>query len=114
MELKFTPRTIKELEDRTRVPFTETLSRFSVQTVALFVEKGLNVEENTALNKIEEALKGGQDITSIYIDIMEKLQADGFLPKALNLKELRAKMDNPKELKRVIDSSQNIGQNTNG
>ena len=95
-DLNFIPKSIAELEDIKKRPITDIIGEFSMSNVALFVQKGLNCSEEKAYKRIEEYFDAGGDMVSLYLIILEKLQKKGFLPKALNIKELRAKMENIK------------------
>jgi len=92
MELKYTPRTIKEIEDITKKPLQDVLSDFSMSTIVIFVQKGMAIDEDKAYEKIDEYLKGGKDIFILYTEIMEKLQDAGFLPRQLDLKKVKKSM----------------------
>lgn len=94
MELNYSPRDIKEIEDVSKKPLTDTIADFSMKTIELFVRKGLKVDEEGAFNEIQKYLDEGNDLIALYILIMEKLQSRGFLPKALKIEELKKKMEN--------------------
>jgi len=96
MDLKYTPKTIMEIENETGVPLTDYVSKFSMNTIIMFVKKGLDVSKEKAFTEIEEYFADNGDMISLYLTIMEALQRDGFLPKALNIEEVRAKMQNLK------------------
>lgn len=106
MELKFTPRTVKEIEDRARRPITELMSVVSVSNVALFVEKGAGLSnENQALDAIEKHFtQEGGDLVTLFVTIMEKLQEAGFLPRGIDLAPVKAQISNPESLKKTVDS----------
>ena len=93
MELKYTPRTINEIEVEMKRPVQDVLADFSVKTIVLFVKKGLNVEESVAFDEIEKYLAEGKDTISLYTLIMKKLQESGFLPRQLDLKKITSDMD---------------------
>jgi len=93
MELKYTPRTINEIEVEMKRPVQDVLADFSVKTIVLFVKKGMNVEESVAFDEIEKYLAEGKDTISLYTLIMEKLQESGFLPRQLDLKKITSDMD---------------------
>lgn len=95
MELSYTPRDIKEIEDITKKPITEVIADYSMTSLLLFVRKGLHISEEEAGKEIEEYFgEGENDMTALYILILEKLQARGFLPRALKIDQLKAKMEN--------------------
>lgn len=97
MELKYTPRTINEIEVETKKPIQELLTDFSVKTTVLLIKKGMNVDEDKAYIEMEKYLDEGGDTIALYMDIMEQLQKSGFLPRKLNLKKIREDMN--KEIK---------------
>lgn len=93
MELKYTPRTINEIEvEEKGRPVQDVLANYSMRTILLFVKKGLGVDEAKALEEIEKYLAEGKDTTELYLSIMEALQKDGFLPRKLNLEKVKAEM----------------------
>lgn len=96
MELNYTPRSIAEIEDIKKKPITDVIGDFSMSNIALFVQKGMRVSEEKAFGEIEKYFEAGGDMVALYLTILEALQKKGFLPKALNIKELRAKMENLK------------------
>lgn len=93
MELKYTPRTIRDIEKETGKPLQDLLSDFSMSTILLFVKGGLGSDEDTAYTEIEKYLAEGKDTFSLYTHIMEKLQESGFLPRALDLRKVQKQMD---------------------
>ncbi len=93
MELKYTPRTINEIEVEMKRPVQDVLADFSVKTIVLFIKKGMNVEESVAFDEIEKYLAEGKDTISLYTLIMKKLQESGFLPRQLDLKKITSDMD---------------------
>lgn len=97
MELKYTPRTINEIEVETKKPIQEVLTDFSMNTIVLLIKKGMGVDEDKAYTEVEKYLADGGDTIKLYMDIMEQLQKSGFLPRQLNLKKIREDMN--KEIK---------------
>jgi hypothetical protein len=93
MELKFTPRTINELEVETKRPITDLIGEYSMKNIVLLVKKGLKSNEDEAFTAIEKYLDGGGDMVELYLKILETLQSDGFLPKALDIQTLREQME---------------------
>jgi len=93
MQLKFTPRGIREIEQEKKVPFHSLLADYSVTTLQLFIKKGMGrgVTDQQADDAIEEYLKD-KGLEELYLDIMEQLQVDGFLPKALKVEQMRKEM----------------------
>ncbi len=92
MELKYTPKTIYEIEKESGRPIQDTLSNFSMETIILFIKKGLGVDEEKAFEEIQTYLAEGNDTVLLYTLIMERLQDGGFLPRQLNMKKIRDDM----------------------
>lgn len=92
MDLKYTARIIRDIEIEKKRPITDVIGVYSMENIVYLVQKGLGCDEETAFAKIEEFLALGNDTTEIYLQVMESLQRDGFLPKALQINDLRAKM----------------------
>jgi hypothetical protein len=100
MNLKFSPRSINEIENEQKKPFQDVLAEFSLRTIVLFVKKGMGIgtDEDAAYAAITEYLSDKKnDTLSLYVLIMEGLQNDGFLPRSLKLesvkKDLREAME---------------------
>jgi parvulin-like peptidyl-prolyl isomerase len=93
MQLKFTPRSIREIEQEKKVAFHSLLADYSITTLQLFVKKGMGIgiTDQQADDAIEEYLKD-KGLEELYLDIMEQLQVDGFLPKALKVEQMRKEM----------------------
>lgn len=93
MELTYTPRTINEIEVESKRPVQDALANFSMQTIVLFVKKGMGCDEAKAYEAIDEYLKEGNDTVSLYTLIMERLQDAGFLPRQLDMKKIKEDMN---------------------
>lgn len=81
-----------EIEEAKGRPLTDIIGEFSMRNIVLLISKGLGKSEDDAIVKIEEYFTSGKDMVELYLSIMESLQKSGFLPKALKINELRAKM----------------------
>lgn len=106
MELSFTPRDIKEIEDVFRKPLTDIVGDYSMRMLELFVRKGMKVDEVQAENAIEAYLKEGNDLMALYILILERLQGQGFLPKVLDIGMLKKKLESPVEFNEVLGQTE--------
>lgn len=91
MELKFTPRTVNEIEVKSgNQPFYSLLDNLRMQNLGLFVQKGMN------LKTIEDAYdemgkyfideKG--DLVHLMELIVESLQNSGFLDRTKDVKKM--------------------------
>lgn len=87
--LHYTPRRIKELEDRLKKSLLESIADMSMSTLITLVMKGLNTDENGAYEAIETFLNEAptNDTMQLHVKIIEKLEKQGFLLKSLNLSE---------------------------
>jgi hypothetical protein len=95
MVLKFTPRSIMEIENEQKKPVQDALADFSIRTLVLFVKKGMPIgtDDEAALAEVEKYLaEDKNDTTTLYTMIMEALQKDGFLPRGLNIAKVKADM----------------------
>lgn len=110
MELKFTPRTVKECEDRSRhTSILEMVSSISITELLIFVEKGLGVDKSQALRTVEEYLAvPDNDIVTLYQEVTKALQSAGFLPRSLEMDQL----SNP-QIPVEEDPSESTGETTN-
>lgn len=93
MELKFSPRKIAKIEIETGRPITDVVGEYSMKNLVLLIRHSLEVDEDGAFTAIEEYFTAGGDMTELYLQILESLQVSGFLPKALDISELRSKME---------------------
>ena len=99
-ELIYTARTIRELENETRKPFTTILADYSMDTVILLVKKGLGQgkTDEDAINVIDAFLKEKEGrLEDIYIKILESLEDAGFLPSLMKVEEIKKALKNPQE-----------------
>ncbi len=96
MELKFTPRTIKEIEDITKNPVSDLLTTISISNLAILVRKGAGLEnEDQALDLMDKDFnENGGDMYTLYVDILENMQKSGFFPKGVDLSEIREVLKN--------------------
>lgn len=92
MDLKFTPRIINEIEQESKRPIIEIMGEFSMKNIVLLVKRGLGINEEEAFTQIEKYFEAGGDMVELHLTIMERMQVAGFLPRALNLTDTRAKM----------------------
>ena len=103
MDLRFTPRRVKELEDKAHKPITQMVSDSSVTSMVVFVRSGLGLDnDEQALGAIETYLNEGGDMFDLLFLIIEKLQVGGFLPRAFPLAELREKVKDPNFIKKLL------------
>lgn len=89
IELNYTPRTVKEVEDRFNNKSIALVmsEHYSIGAIVILLQKGAGVDENGAYNLFEKYLNAGGEQHELWIAIMEKLQSQGFLPRAVNIQE---------------------------
>lgn len=96
MELRFTPKAIAEIEDLSNKPITEVVGEFSMKNIVLLVSKGLGKSVEETYTVLEEYFTTG-DMVGLYVEIIEALQKNGFLPRSLNMDSLKETLS--KEIK---------------
>ena len=96
INLKFTAKIVDEIEQAKKMPIEHCITDTSVNSLALFLQKGMvddngniGVSRAVALDKIDEYLEEN-DKNNRSMDIMEALVDAGFLSRDLNVKQLRA------------------------
>lgn len=96
INLKFTAKIVDEIEQAKKMPIENCITDTSVNSLALFLQKGMvddngniGVSRAVALDKIDEYLEEN-DKNNLIMDIMEALVDAGFLSRDLNVKQLRA------------------------
>lgn len=95
MVLNFNAKKVAEIEKETRMKFSDILTNFSIGTVVIFLKKGLDIKtDDEAYEAIDAYVKEDEkhDTITLYLDIIEALRDSGFLPKALGVEEMRAKL----------------------
>lgn len=96
MVLSYTARSVRDIERETSKPIYELITKVGMESLVVLVKFGMGVSEDQAFEEIDKALKEGKEMTDMYMDVLESLQVGGFLPKALKIKEIRAKMNGEK------------------
>lgn len=95
MNFKFSAIAVDEIEKSLQAPIENCVTDSRLNTLALFVQKGLindegkiGVSRNIAMTTIEEYLKE-HDKDELMWDIIESLVGDGFLSHSLDVNKLR-------------------------
>ena len=91
MNLRYNALKIDEIEKEKGVAIENCITDTTISNIILFVQKGLGVSREEAVQKIDEYLIEN-DKQELVLDIMEALQRGGFLPKTLDLPTLRASL----------------------
>lgn len=94
LDLKYTPRSVHEVEQALGASLLQSIGRFDVKSLGVLVQKGLGLKDlNDGFDKMQAYIESGGDTIQLQMDIMESLQASGFLPRTLDMKEIRSKME---------------------
>lgn len=91
--MTFTAKSVMAVEKEADKPIYELIADVSVKTLMLLVKAGLNVNEESALTYIDEKIKE-EGMMGLYVSLLETLKVQGFLPKSLNLEEVKQKLMN--------------------
>jgi len=115
INLKFTARRIAELEEEKGQSLLNLVNDIKLSTLALFISKGANIDEDDAYDQIDNYLSGGdKEPADLMLDIMEMVQRDGFLSKTIDIQTIRelGKQKESEVKKRIQKESVNIGKKT--
>lgn len=88
MNLKYNALKVDEIEKEKGVAIENCISDTTISNIILFVQKGLDVSREEAVQKIDEYL-AKKDKQNLILDIMEALIAGGFLPRSVDIASLR-------------------------
>ena len=91
MNLKYNALKIDEIEKEKGVAIENCIQDTTISNIILFVQKGLDVSREVAVQKIDEYL-ADKDKQNLVLDIMEALVAGGFLPRSVDIASLRKSM----------------------
>lgn len=118
LNLKYTALKVDEIEKAKGKAIELCIDDTRIDNMCLFVQKGLvddngkhGVTRNVALSKIDEYLQE-YDKQELLLDIMEALVAGGFLPKSVNVKDMRKKVNT--YIKKVTQIDNSSDSETNG
>jgi hypothetical protein len=91
LNLKYNALKVDEIEKEKGIAIENCITDTTISNIILFVQKGLGLSREEALQKIDEYLVES-DKQELVLDIMEALIAGGFLPKSLDIASLRGTM----------------------
>jgi len=97
INLKFNAMKIAEIEDEKNDSVIVLLQSFKLSILALFIEKGANISRDESYKKIDEYLASGKSTEELYIDVLEAVQKNGFLPKMMDCDQMRKSLSETKE-----------------
>lgn len=88
MDLKFTAKSIRNLEKKLGKPLGDIVSKSDLESLNMLVRVGSgDISEEDADVKIDEFLAEGKDTTELLIFILQKLEEQGFLYKKLKISQ---------------------------
>lgn len=96
MTFNFTAEAVDAIETELDRPITDIIGNYSVRNLIRLVMAGKGISKAEALKAIDTEFSEGGEMVALYLSILEALQVKGFLPKALDIDKLRAKMTNLK------------------
>lgn len=112
LNLKYNATKVDEIEQSKKQPIENCIADTSINTLALFIQKGLvddngnyGVSRAVAISKLDEYL-AEKDKDELVMDIMEALCDGGFLSRELDLTKMRQL-----KLKRVEKMNEEIDKN---
>lgn len=86
-DMKFTAKVVAEIEKDRKQPLIQAIAIVELKDIAYFVSKGLNCTVDEAYSAIDRYAEGGKDTSELTILIVEVLEKQGFLAKALELSQ---------------------------
>jgi hypothetical protein len=115
MDLNFTPKAIYNIEKASGKSFQTLVTDFSLSNVVLFVQEGLGFSnQEQAFSAVSEYLeKPEHNAYLLFVDILDALRQKGFLPKEMDMEEMRRGMmatsaSAGKAVKKQLSSSDSI------
>jgi hypothetical protein len=108
MELRYTPKTINEIEvENNNVSFSSLIGDIRLKMVAMWVKKGLNLKtDEEAFKEIDNYFNEGGDLQSLYIEILKALQKGGFVDREKDiektLSDVREGKIDPSEIEKKV------------
>jgi hypothetical protein len=94
-DLRYTSRGVGELEKTLGKSVMEGLESWAISNLVIFIRKGLNnCDEETAFKALDQWRESGKDTLELLLFIIDILDKQGFLARALKLKEkIQSKID---------------------
>lgn len=86
-DMKFTAKVVAEIEKDRKQPLVQAIAIVEIKDIAYFVSKGLNCSMDEAYSAIDKYAESNQDTTELTVLIVEVLEKQGFLAKALELSQ---------------------------
>src|SRR5690606_27094815 len=111
----FTPRTINQIEFELKAPLSTILQIQTQKNLMTIVKHGHGISESEAWNKLEKYLLPSEDGTrknmyDLYVDILEALKEQGFLPQNIDIRKIREGLDGNNTTQEIQTPETNISE----
>lgn len=83
LDIQFTPRTVKEIEQASKKSIVELVGSYSMTTVFTLIQRGFRFDEAQTDRWIEKYLQEQGDLFALYYELMEILLKKGLSPKGI-------------------------------
>lgn len=83
LDIQFTPRTVKEIEQVSKKSIVELVGSYSMTTVFTLIQRGFRFDEAQTNRWIEKYLQEQGDLFALYYELMEILLKKGLSPKGI-------------------------------
>lgn len=95
MNLKFTPQTVRAIENELKSPITRIISEVSVNAQLVMLKRGLHlkndIEAESAMQEYFESAdeENPKDMTTLHLEIVEALRDAHFLPQSVDMEDAK-------------------------
>lgn len=83
LDIQFTPRTVKEIEQASKKSIVELVGSYSMTTVFTLIQRGFRFDEAQTDRWIEKYLQEQGDLFALYYELVEILLKKGLSPKGI-------------------------------
>ncbi len=83
LDIQFTPRTVKEIEQVSKKSIVELVGNYSMTTVFTLIQRGFRFDETQTDHWIAKYLEEQGDMFALYYELMEILLKKGLSPKGI-------------------------------
>lgn len=83
LDIQFTPRTVKEIEQVSKESIVKLVGNYSMTTVFTLIQRGFRFDETQTDHWIAKYLEEQGDMFALYYELMEILLKKGLSPKGI-------------------------------
>jgi hypothetical protein len=83
LDIQFTPRTVKEIEQVSKKSIVELVGNYSMTTIFVLIQRGFRFDETQTEHWIEKYMEEQGDMFALYYELMEILLKKGLSPKGI-------------------------------